>query len=116
VRTLYLVDRVVLRDRRLPCRKGLIFVAGEDGSPWHAVIYDPAAEVLEVFQCEVAIPFGATTPEGLWLEGTVKLGHGDHEMRVHYLRGLGKLAVSGETVRALPDAASWKPTRLRRVS
>ena len=115
MRTLYLVDRVVLSERLLACRRGLVFVTGSDGQPWYAVIYDPQPSTLEAFDRDVPIPFGATTPEGLWLEGMIELGSADAETRVQYLRGLGRLAVSGESASQLPDAASWNQTT-RRVS
>lgn len=106
MRTLYLIDRVVLGERRLPCRRGLVFVTDEDGGSWHAVIYDPAFEVLATFERNEAVPFGATTPEGLWLEGIAKPGCADHETRSHYLHGLGRLKVSGESAHTLPSAVS----------
>jgi hypothetical protein len=115
VRTLYLVDRIVLSDRRIACRKGLIFVTSEEGHPWYAVIYDQQPHALEAFERGVPIPFGATTPEGLWLEGIIELGSDDAETGVQYLQGLGRLQVSGESARQLPDAASWHQTT-RRVS
>jgi hypothetical protein len=117
VKTLYLADRIVLRDRRLPCRKGLVFVAGDDGSPWYVVIYDAEPQTFEAYEHGAPIPFAATTPDGLWLEGVVQPGNGDAETRTHVLHGLGRLEVRGETVRSLPSAATWAAaTRARRVS
>ncbi len=113
MRTLYLVDRVVLGERRLACRKGLVFVTGEEGSSWHAVIYDPEPQALEVHGNGAPVPFGAMTPDGLLLEGFVLLGTGDAETRMHCLRGLGRLEVSGETVRPLPSATSWRAAARR---
>ena len=116
MRTLYLVDRVALRDRRLICRRGLVFVGSPDGSAWHAVIYDPEPHALEAYERGAPIPFGATTQEGLSLDGIVELGRGDAETHVHYLRGLGQLEVAGDIGRPLLSAVSWtEATRARRA-
>jgi hypothetical protein len=116
LKTVYMADRVALRDRWLSCRRGLIFVGNPDGSVWHAIIYDPAPGALDGYENDAPLPFTATTPEGLWLEGIVQLGVGDDETRMHVLRGLGRLEVSGETIRPLPSAVSWtEARRLRRV-
>jgi hypothetical protein len=113
MRTLYLVDRIVLSDRRIACRKGLVFVTGEEGDPWYAVIYYQEPRALEACERGAPIPFGATTPAGLWLEGIVELGSNDAETRVQYLQGLGRLQVSGESARQLPAATSWHETGKR---
>ena len=86
-------------------------------APGMPSIYDPEPQALEAYDRGAPIPFAATTPDGLWLEGIVELGTGDAETRMHFLCGLGRLEVSGETVRALPSAASWTAAaRARRAS
>jgi hypothetical protein len=112
VRTLYLVDRVALGERRLPCRKGLVFVGGTNGQPWHAVICCADAPAFTACSRERALPFGACTTDGLWLEGIVALGREDNHAHAHYLEGVGPLQVTGETATSLPDSVSWT-TRYR---
>jgi hypothetical protein len=116
LKTVYVAERMALGDRWLSCRRGLIFVGSSDGTVWHAIIYDPTPGAFDGYQNDAPLPFTAATPEGLWLEGIVQLGIGDDETRMHALRGLGGLKVSGEAVGALPSAASWaEARRLRRV-
>ena len=115
MRTVYLADRIVVGERRLACRRALVFVTGEDGHPWHAVLYDSEPQALEAHGGGALMAFGATTLDGLWLEGMVELGTGDAETRMHCLRGLGRLEVSGETARHLPSAALWTTGRTSRV-
>lgn len=94
MRTLYLIDRVALRDRWLICRRGLVFVGAPDGSAWHGVIYDSTPGALEGRECDAPLPFTATTPDGVWLEGVVQVGIGDEQTRMLYLTGVGMLRES----------------------
>jgi hypothetical protein len=91
LRTLYLVDRVALLDRWLSCRRGFVFVGAEDGSEWHAVIYDVVREEADELVGAGPLPFTATTPYGHALGGVVQVGRGDAQIRMLYLAGVGRL-------------------------
>jgi hypothetical protein len=91
LRTLYLVDRVALQDRWLICRRGFVFVGRDDGSEWHAVIYDVVPEEADELVGSGPLPFLATTPYGHALGGVAQIGKGDVQTRMLYLAGVGRL-------------------------
>jgi hypothetical protein len=91
LRTVYLVDRVALQDSWLICRRGFVFVGRDDGSEWHAVLYDVAPKAADDVVGEGPLPFMATTPYGHALGGVVQVGRGDAQIRMLYLAGVGRL-------------------------
>ena len=105
MKTLYIVDRVALGERRLPCRRGMVFITESGGRSWHAVIYDPKQGALDDYESGQAVPFGAVGANGVWLEGLARLEKGDLG-RARYFQGLGVLHVSGEAARPARDATS----------
>jgi hypothetical protein len=108
MKTLYIVDRVALGERRLPCRRGMIFVTDIGGRTWHAIIYDPKPGALDDFESGKAVLFGAVAENGVWLEGLGRLQKGDRG-RARYFQGLGVLQASGEATEpacnVTPEAA-----------
>ena len=95
MKTLYLADRIVLRDRRLAVASSSSSSSATMAAPGMPSSMTRSRRRSRPTTALPPIPFAATTPDGLWLEGVVELGNGDTETRMHCLCGLGRLEVSG---------------------
>jgi hypothetical protein len=115
VRTVYLLERIALGERRLPCRRGVLFV-GDPHSCWHAVIYDSEPGALEGFVPGQVLPMGAITPDEVWLEGLARLASGDGGVGVHYLEGVGPLMVGGDVEGRLAATGRRPLARMGRIA
>lgn len=90
---MYLLERIALGERLIPCRRGLLFV-GDASSCWHAVVYGTESDLLAGFRRNEVVSMAAVTPDGMWLEGLTRPQADDTGTGVHYLSGVGPLFVS----------------------
>lgn len=81
----------MLGERRLACRKGVLFAGDAPHHDWHALIYDPDPD--EEMPVGQALPFAAVDTTGLWIEGRARMTPDAAGVRVLFLQGIGRLVL-----------------------